>query len=153
MLKKIFSIIFFQLFFTAFFTQSSFAGKFKPLSEEISRGSIDSYFLMLRNASLNGNEKEAKKIANKLKHYSIKSYVEYYVLKSRLYARKHSEIRKFLNIYEGSAIADRLRNDWLILLGEQEKWEIFDKEYPLFILDDDSQVKCYSLLSKFCDLK
>jgi soluble lytic murein transglycosylase len=54
----------------------------------------------------------------------------------------------FLNQYQGTALADRMRNDWLLVLGKRKDWARFDAEYAKFVLDDDTQVKCYSLLSK-----
>jgi soluble lytic murein transglycosylase len=41
-----------------------------------------------------------------------------------------------------------MRNDWLLVLGKRKDWSRFDAEYAKFVLDDDTQVKCYSLLSK-----
>jgi soluble lytic murein transglycosylase len=59
-----------------------------------------------------------------------------------------AEIRDFLKRYDGTAIADRLRNDWLLELGRTGDWDTFDEQYPQFALDDDTQVKCYALMSK-----
>ncbi|NQF07592.1 lytic transglycosylase domain-containing protein, partial [Escherichia coli] len=50
--------------------------------------------------------------------------------------------------YKGEAIADRLRNDWLLVLGKKRDWATFDAEYPNFVLKDDTQVECYALLSR-----
>jgi soluble lytic murein transglycosylase len=36
----------------------------------------------------------------------------------------------------------------LLVLGKRKDWARFDAEYAKFVLDDDTQVKCYSLLSK-----
>src|SRR5450830_1897042 len=49
-----------------------------------------------------------------LARYVIASYVDYYRLKPRVrdFTAPVAEIRDFLTRYEGSAIADRLRNDW-----------------------------------------
>jgi soluble lytic murein transglycosylase len=58
------------------------------------------------------------------------------------------EIRQFLERYDGTAIADRLRNDWLLLLGRARDWRVFDEQYPRFALNDDTQVKCYALQSR-----
>ncbi|WP_231970107.1 transglycosylase SLT domain-containing protein [Polynucleobacter necessarius] len=54
----------------------------------------------------------------------------------------------FLNQYQGTALADRMRNDWLLVLGKRKDWARFDAEYAKFVLNDDTQVKRYSLLSK-----
>ena len=49
--------------------------------------------------------------------YGIPSYVDYYRLKPRLTEATVDEVHDFLARYDGSAIADRLRNDWLLVLG------------------------------------
>src|SRR5262249_5618644 len=33
-------------------------------------------------------------------------------------------------------------------LGRKRDWATFDEQYPLFVLQDDTQVKCYNLLSR-----
>jgi soluble lytic murein transglycosylase len=54
----------------------------------------------------------------------------------------------FLQRYQGEAIADRMRNDWLLVLGKKRDWANFDVQYPQFVLKDDTQVECYALLSR-----
>lgn len=109
----------------------------------------DQRFLLLREAAQKENAARAAELAKQLSDYPIPSYVDYYLLKSRLANSNHSDITDFLNRYAGSAIADRLRNDWLLVLARQNDWATFDEQYPQFVLNDDTQVKCYALLSKF----
>ena len=108
----------------------------------------DADFLALREAALRGETGEANRIASRLGSYPIQSYVDYYRLYPRLVAAPEGEIRQFLERYDGTAIADRLRNDWLLLLGRAHDWRVFDEQYPLFVLNDDTQVKCYALQSR-----
>lgn len=108
----------------------------------------DELFLQLRSASRKDNARQVEELAARLGDYPIPSYVDYYRLKARLRSAPASEIRAYLAKYDGSAIADRLRNDWLLELGLKRDWATFDHEYPLFALNDDLQVKCYALLSK-----
>ncbi|HZV67426.1 MAG TPA: lytic transglycosylase domain-containing protein, partial [Telluria sp.] len=108
----------------------------------------DDTFLLLREAARQDDAAKAAGYAARLPNYSIPSYVDYYRLKPRLKEASADEIRDFLGRYEGSAIADRLRNDWLLELGRTRDWANFDQQLPLFVLDDDTQVKCYALLSR-----
>ncbi len=108
----------------------------------------DETFMQLREAARKNNFEKAVKLADALQDYPIPSYVAYYRLKSNLRNATYAEIEAFLSRYDGTAIADRLRNDWLLLLGQQRNWALFDREYPKFIVDDDVQVKCYALMSK-----
>lgn len=110
--------------------------------------SDDSIFMALRDASRNNDAPRAIGLATRLVDYPIPSYVDYFQLKPRLAHAPESEIRAYLKRYHGHAIADRLRNDWLLELGKARDWALFDEEYPQFVLDDDMQLKCYALMSK-----
>ncbi len=108
----------------------------------------DDRFMALRDAAIHEDSKAAQLHAAALGKYEIPSYVDYYQLRARLRSASNAEFLQFLKKYEGSAIADRLRNDWLLVLGYRGDWTNFDQQLPLFVVNDDSQVKCYALLSK-----
>jgi soluble lytic murein transglycosylase len=108
----------------------------------------DETFLLLREAARQDDAAKANALASRLPNYGIPSYVDYYRLKPRLREAQEDEIRAFLKRWDGSAIADRLRNDWLLELGRRRDWATFDREQPQFVKDDDYQVKCYALLSR-----
>jgi soluble lytic murein transglycosylase len=108
----------------------------------------DDAFLALRDAARKDDAVRAAEIAARLGNYAIPSYVDYFRLKPRIAGAPEQEIRDFLARYDGSAIADRLRNDWLLELGKARDWTLFDEQYPQFVLNDDTQVKCYALTSK-----
>lgn len=110
--------------------------------------SDDDAFLALRDAARRGDASRAADIASNLGNYPIPSYIDYYRLQPRIRDASPDEILAYLSRYDGSAIADRLRNDWLLELGKRRDWATFDVQYPLFQLNDDTQVKCYALMSK-----
>ena len=108
----------------------------------------DDAFLLLRDSVRRDDAAKAEFYAARLTDYSIPSYVDYYRLKAHFKDASQAEVRAFLKKYEGSAIADRLRNDWLLELGRKRDWAVFDEQFPQFVLQDDTQVKCYNLLSR-----
>lgn len=117
----------------------------------------DKKFIELREAARRNDSVAAANLANGLLDYDIPDYVEYFRIKPRLYdaggrARPETdadiEVQEFLNRYPGSGLADRMRNDWLLVLGKRKDWNAFDREYAQFALDDDTQVKCYSFMSR-----
>lgn len=108
----------------------------------------DDIFLALRDASRRGDIARSEELAARLPNYAIPSYVDYFRLRPRIHMAEEHEIRDYLKRYQGSAIADRLRNDWLLELGRAGNWELFDEQYPQFVLDDDTQLRCYALTSK-----
>ena len=113
-----------------------------------SSNSADEVFLQLREASRQNDSLKASDLASRLPNYAIPGYVDYYRLKPRLRDASIEEVRAYLTRYQGMAIADRMRNDWLLELGRQHDWVNFDREFPLFVLKDDTQVKCYALQSR-----
>ncbi|MBC3884035.1 lytic transglycosylase domain-containing protein [Undibacterium griseum] len=108
----------------------------------------DDRFMALRDAGLHDDPANAEQHAAALANYDIPSYVDYYRIRSHLYRASNTEIRDFISRYDGSAIADRMRNDWLLLLAKRGEWDLFDQQYPLFVVADDNQLRCYALLSK-----
>ena len=107
----------------------------------------DDAFLELRDAVRKPDSARVARLAQELANYPVPSYVEYYRLRVRLDSATEQEILRFIQRYRGSAIADRLRNDWLLLLGRRGQWTAFDREYAQFQLKDDLQLKCYELVS------
>ena len=117
----------------------------------------DRMFIDLREAAKKNDVFRTQQLASNLANYPFDDYVAYFRIKPQLFdsaggARNDyaadSQVVAFLNQYQGTALADRLRNDWLLVLGKRKDWARFDAEYAKFVLDDDTQVKCYSLLSK-----
>lgn len=108
----------------------------------------DNRFLALRNAAFHVDAKAAEMHASQLNDFDIPSYVDYYVLRTQLHTGTSAQMLAFLKKYDGSAIADRLRNDWLLVLAWRGDWATFDQQLPLYVVNDDMQLKCYALLSK-----
>ncbi len=108
----------------------------------------DEAFRQLRDAARKGDAVRATELAASLRDYPVPSYVDYYLLKSDLRNADETQVDAYLSRYRDTAIADRLRNDWLLIQGRQQNWASFDRHYPQFVLDDDMQVKCYALMSR-----
>lgn len=116
----------------------------------------DDAFRALRDAARKNDVARAYAISATLVDYPVPSYVEYFRIKPQLFDASglaridapDDEVRAFLQRYQGEAIADRMRNDWLLVLGKRRDWANFDAQYPQFVLKDDTQVECYALLSR-----
>lgn len=115
----------------------------------------DEAFVALREAARKNDVDRTAAISATLVDYPIPSYVEYFRIKPQMFDASglaridvpDEQVRVFLKRYQGEAIADRMRNDWLLVLGKKRDWANFDVEYPQFVLKDDTQVECYALLS------
>ncbi|KAF1024805.1 MAG: Soluble lytic murein transglycosylase [Burkholderia plantarii] len=116
----------------------------------------DQTFIQLREAARSNNAARAAQLASMIPNYPAPSYLEYFQIKPQLFdsaghARTDAPdapVQSFLQRYDGQAIADRLRNDYLLVLGARHDWRGFDDQYKRFVLDDDTQVKCYALESR-----
>ncbi|MGB7192304.1 MAG: transglycosylase SLT domain-containing protein [Collimonas pratensis] len=148
--KKWLAVIAVAVASSAVLTSAAYAQKRSASSASIgSYASQDDAFLALRDAARANNADKAELLASTLSDYDIPSYVDYYRLKPLIkdLVAPQADIRDYLSRYDGSAIADRLRNDWLLELGKAGDWATFDEQYPKFVLDDDTQLKCYALTS------
>ena len=113
----------------------------------------DQTFVQLREAARNNDAARAAQLASMIPNYPAPSYLEYFQLKPQLFdSSGHARIDapdapvlSFLQKYDGQAIADRMRNDYLTVLGARHDWRNFDQQYARFVLNDDTQVKCYAL--------
>jgi soluble lytic murein transglycosylase len=108
----------------------------------------DDTFLLLREAARQTDAARANALASRLPNYVLPGYVDYYRLKPRLRETPHEEIRGVLRRHEGSAVADRLRTDWLLELGRQRDWNNFERELAAAPQITDLQVRCYALLMR-----
>ena len=69
----------------------------------------------------------------------------YWELKSRLEGASATEVQDFFTRFAGTYQEDRLRNDWLLLLGQRRDWASVAAEYPHYRMGDDREVRCYAL--------
>ena len=69
----------------------------------------------------------------------------YWELKSRLETASATEVQGYFTRFAGTYQEDRLRNDWLLLLGQRRDWASFAAEYPNYRMGDDREVRCYAL--------
>ena len=109
----------------------------------------DNTFLLLREAARQNDAAKINALASRLPpHYPLASYVDYYRLKPRLRDAAPDEIRDVLRRHEGSAIAERLRADWLLELGRRRDWAGFEREAGTLAQNGDLQLRCYALLAR-----
>lgn len=101
-------------------------------------------YLKIREAFRVGNAASVANYAERMKNHVLSPYAEYFQLRLFLPSTDTSTIRAFLARHDGSLVADKLRADWLRLLGKQQQWTIFAEEYPKLVNREDS-LQCYAL--------
>ena len=107
----------------------------------------DEDFLAAREAFRVGDGRKLDRYAQRLKGYILEPYVTYWQLRMRLEDADPTEIRAFMRDHRDSPLSERLRNEWLKLLGRKQQWDLFDAEFPQLVRDD-IELTCYSLQSK-----
>ncbi|MDO5653644.1 MAG: transglycosylase SLT domain-containing protein [Brachymonas sp.] len=75
----------------------------------------------------------------------LEPWAAYWELNTRLPSASAAEVDAFLQRYAGSYQEDRLRNDWLLQLGQSGDTAAFARYYPAFRMRDDQAVRCYAI--------
>lgn len=106
----------------------------------------DDVILDMHRAFAAGNRARLTQLLPLVQGHVLEPWAAYWELRARLDTAGPTEIQQFLARYAGTYQEDRLRNDWLQLLGERRDWDTFAQEYPRFRMKDDREVRCYALL-------
>ena len=78
----------------------------------------------------------------------LEPWAAYWELRARLDLASTAEVQDFLSRYAGTYQEDRLRADWLQMLGKRRDWSTFVAEYPRWRMRDDKEVRCYALTTE-----
>ncbi len=79
--------------------------------------------------------------------HPLEAWAAYWELKARLPDASAAEVQAFFTRYAGTYQEDRLRNDWLLVLGKNRDWQNFAATHPGFRMGDDREVSCYAILA------
>jgi soluble lytic murein transglycosylase len=106
----------------------------------------DEILLQMQDAFARGNKARLAQLLPLAQGHALEPWAAYWELRARLDTAPAQEIQQFLARYAGTYQEDRLRNDWLQLLGQRREWDTFAQEYPKYRMKDDREVRCYALL-------
>ena len=116
-----------------------------PLTRS-SNAAGDALILEMNKAFKRGDKSRLTQLLPQARGHTLEVWSAYWELKARLDEASPQEVQGFFSRYAGSYQEDRLRNDWLLLLGQRRDWVTFAAEYPNFRMNDDREVRCYALL-------
>ena len=108
----------------------------------------DATLLEMEQAYKHRDSKRLSALLPQARGHLLEPWAAYWELSVRLDTASTLDIQDFLNRYKGSYQEDRLRNEWLLLLGRKRDWQAFNREYALFRMNDDKSVRCYALLAE-----
>lgn len=104
----------------------------------------DEVLLDMHQAFRQGNKAKLSQLLPQAQGHVLEPWAAYWELRARLDTAPPAEVQQFLARYAGTYQEDRLRNDWLLMLGQQRRWELFAQEHPKFRMKDDREVRCYA---------
>jgi soluble lytic murein transglycosylase len=105
----------------------------------------DEVLLQMQQAFRQGNKPRLAQLLPAAQGHPLEPWAAYWELRARLDTAAPAELQAFFARYAGSYQEDRLRNDWLLLLGQRRDWGSFAQEYPRYRMNDDREVRCYAL--------
>ncbi|HVZ42355.1 MAG TPA: transglycosylase SLT domain-containing protein [Ramlibacter sp.] len=108
----------------------------------------DDLLVDMRDAFRQGNRARLAQLLPQARGHALEPWAAYWELRARLDTASNADVQDFFARYPGTYQEDRLRNDWLLVLGQRRQWDAFAAEYPKFRMNDDRQVRCYALLVK-----
>ncbi len=95
------------------------------------------------------DRKRLSALLPQVRGYVLEPWAAYWELSVRLDTAGPTEIQDFLTRYSGTYQEDKLRSEWLLMLGRNQDWATFNREYPKYRMGDDKSIRCYSMLSGY----
>ena len=135
-----------KFLFTSFFAALLTIFASPTVIAQNANSASDSVLLDMNQAFKRGDRKRLAQLLPQARGHALEAWAAYWELKARLGEASAQEVQDFITRYAGSYHEDRLRNDWLLLLGQRRDWSAFAAEYPNYRMKDDKEVRCYALL-------
>jgi soluble lytic murein transglycosylase len=106
----------------------------------------DAALLEMRDAFRRQQVERLVQLLPRVRGHVLEPLARYWTMRVQLETASPDDIRAALDRMAGTYWEDRLRNDWLLVLGRQGDWARFEAERALFRMDDDPQVHCWGLM-------
>ena len=105
----------------------------------------DDLIVEMGQAFKRSDKKRLSSLLPQVKGHVLEPQAAYWEIKARLDEASGQEVQETMQRYADSYHEDRLRNDWLLLLGQRRDWASFALQYPKYRMHDDKEVRCYAL--------
>ncbi|MCL6556464.1 MAG: lytic transglycosylase domain-containing protein [Burkholderiales bacterium] len=103
--------------------------------------------LAARDAYQARNVTRLAEAVQRLDGHPLAALARYWQLSLSLEEVPAERVQEFVSAYPDSHLADRLRGEWLKVLGKRRDWGRFTAEYPLLV-NEDREVTCYALQAR-----
>jgi len=110
-------------------------------------GGADDAVLGAYDAYRAGDPLRLARQAKMLEGHVLAPWVAYWRIALGLEDAATGDVRAFLDAYKGTYVAERLRGDWLKVLGKRGDWPEFERQAALYPRED-LEIRCYGLLAR-----
>lgn len=108
----------------------------------------DRALLDMRQAAQRGDAQRLASLLPQVQGHVLEPMAAYWALGARLDVASEAEILAFLTRWRGTYWEDRLRNEWLLQLGQRRQWDTLLREGAAFRMTHDVEVRCYTALAR-----
>jgi soluble lytic murein transglycosylase len=116
-----------------------------PAAAQTPNGRGDDTLLEMQQAFRKGDRKRLAALLPQARGHALEPWAAYWELRARLDDAPAQDVQDFFARYPGTYQEDRLRADWLLLLGQRRDWSRFAAEYPAYRMGDERELRCYAL--------
>ena len=109
----------------------------------------DDAILEINAAFKKGDRKRIAALLPQVANHPLEPWAAYWDIKLGLEAATTPQIQEFFAKYAGSYQEDRLRNDWLLLLGQRRDWTNYTATFLNYRMGDDKEARCYALATEY----
>ena len=140
----------FKTFIVSLFMGLALSTPFTPAAHAqagaMNEGPGQAALLEMADAFKRNDRRRLTNLLPQVRGHVLEPWAAYWELRARLDDASTSEVRQFLSRYAGTYQEDRLRNDWLMLLGNRRDWATFETEQVHYRMRDDRELRCYELV-------
>jgi len=113
----------------------------------VGKNPLDDSLLGAYDAYRAGDPVKFAKHAARLDGHLLEPWLDYWRLSMRLEDASNREVREFFAKHPNDYVTERLRSDWLRVLGKRADWPEFERQSPLYTRDD-LEVACYRWIAR-----
>ena len=118
-----------------------------PRRPASAKNPVDDTLLGAYDAYRAGDPIKFSRHAAKLEGHLLEPWLDYWRLSMRLEDASNRDVREFFAKHPNDYVTERLRSDWLRVLGKRGDWTEFDRQSPLYTRDD-LEVACYRWIAR-----
>jgi soluble lytic murein transglycosylase len=94
-----------------------------------------------------GDAIKLAKLTKKLEGHLLAPWLDYWRLSMRLEDAPGAEVREFLSRNADAYVAERLRGEWLRVLGRRRDWAAFEREAAAYG-ESELEIRCYAWIRR-----